>query len=355
MRFRDFGLLHYFEERHEAKNSISFSDMLPFHLKGFERDLGDLDLSEASVVGDPELRRLIARVHGVPPEHVLVTCGASEANFLASAALLNPGDRPISESPTYPPLRNMPEGLAGQVVEAPRDPETFLLDPAVVAKHVTAKTRLLTMTNLNNPTSAVTDRDTLRALATLAEEKDFHVHIDETFRELAFDSMPPSAATISDRFVVTSTLTKVYGVGGLRIGWAVGPPEMLARLKNVKDYTTVTPPWPSEIIARWTLERRDFFIQRARRLLQENRKLVQEWLDRNPKVHWDLRGDGNLAFPRVEADVDQVAERMLKEHDTILAPGCLFGYPDRFRLGFGRDALKLQHGLEAFDKVIRSL
>jgi len=347
MRFPEFGLLHYFEEHRAAKNSISFSDMLPFHYRGFERDLGDLDLSEGSVVGDPELRRLIGRVHGVGPERVLVTCGAS-------AALLTPGDHPIAESPTYPPLKNIPSAMAGTVAEAHRDPATFALGAESVRRHVTKKTRLLTMTNLNNPTSAVTERGTLQELAALAEEHDFHIHVDETFRELAFDSMPPSAATVSDRFLVTATLTKVYGVGGLRIGWALGPPDLLARLKNVKDYTTVTPPWPSEIIARWTLERRDFFIQRARRLLQENRKLVQEWLDRNPKVHWDLRGEGNLAFPQVDADVDRIAERMLREHDTILAPGRLFGYPDRFRLGFGRDALKLQHGLESFDKVIRS-
>ncbi|HKZ49130.1 MAG TPA: pyridoxal phosphate-dependent aminotransferase [Thermoplasmata archaeon] len=355
MRFPDFGLLHYFEEHHGAKNSISFSDMQPFHLKGFERDLGDLDLSTSTVIGLQELRKHIGRIHGVGPERVLVTCGASEANFLVAAALLDRGDAVLAESPTYPPMRNIAAGFVADVQDVARDPEGWALDPATVRALVTEHTRLLAMTNLNNPTSAGADAAALRELAALAEEDDFHIHIDETFRELAFDNAPPSAATISERFVVTSTLTKVYGVGGLRIGWAVAAPDVLRRLKNVKDYVTVTPPWPSEVIALWTLERRAFFLERARRILAENRRIVREWLDRNPKVHWDLQDQGNLAFPRVEADMDALAARMLKEHETVLAPGRLFGYPDRFRLGYGRDARKLQQGLEAFDKVLRSL
>jgi aspartate/methionine/tyrosine aminotransferase len=355
VRFPDFGLLRYFQEHEAARNSISFSDMLPFHLRGFDRDLGDLDLHETSWIGRPEFRRLIGKIHGVGPERVIVTCGASEANFLVSAALVGPGDWPIAESPTYPPLRNLPSTFAGRGLEAFRAPPGYSLDPDSVKLIATERTRLLTMTNLNNPTAALTDESTLKELGALAEEHDFHIHVDETFRDLAFDRAPPSAAAISDRFIATATVTKVYGLGGLRIGWAVAAPDVLARLKNVKDYTTVTPPGPSEVLAHWALEQRDFFLARAKRILDENRKLVREWIDRNPKVSWDLQALGNLAFPRVDADVDHIADRLLREHDTILAPGRLFGYPDRFRLGFGRDSLKLQHGLEAFDKVLRSL
>jgi len=355
VRFPDFGLLHYFEGHETAKNSISFSDMLPFHLKGFERDLGDLDLSHSTGIGSPELRKLIGKVHGVGPERVMVTCGASEANFLVSAALVEPGDWPITEAPTYPPLRSMPSTFAGRGLEAFRAPPGFLFDPDSVKLIATEKTRLLALTNLNNPTAALTDASTLKELRALAEEHDFHIHVDETFRELAFASAPPSVATLGDRFIATATVTKAFGLGGLRIGWAVAAPEILARLKNVKDHTTVTPPWPSEVIARWALEQREFFLTRAGRILAENRPLVREWLDRNPKVSWDLKEWGNLAFPKVDGDVDRIAAAMLKEHDTILAPGRLFGDPDRFRLGFGRDSLKLQHGLESFDKVLRSL
>ena len=118
MQFRDFGLLHYFEQHEGAKNSIWFSDVEPFHLKEFGRPLEDMDLSHSTGIGDPELRKRIAAIHGVAPDHVLVTCGASEANFLVHAAFLERGDEAIVESPTYPPLRNIPMGIAGNAFPA---------------------------------------------------------------------------------------------------------------------------------------------------------------------------------------------------------------------------------------------
>jgi len=356
VQFRDFGLLHYFEE-HEttAKKSISFSDMLPFHLKEFGKPLEDLDLSHTTGIGDLEFRKRIGAVHGVPPDHVMVTNGASEANFAVHAALLDRGDEAIIESPTYPPLRNIPMGLAGGARDAARDPKNWALDLSAVRRLATPKTKLLVLTNLNNPTSGLLDTGQLSDIAVLAREKGFHVHVDETFRDLAFDRAPKSAASLGDRMISTGTVTKVYGLGGLRIGWVVASPAVLKRVKNVKDYLSVTPAWPSEVLALWALERRDFFLDRARTILTENRKTVREWLERNPKVHWDLEDQGSIAFPRLDGNVAKLAERLLREHGTILAPGHLFGFPDRFRLGYGRDPALLRQGLEAFDKVLRSL
>ena len=356
MQFRDFSLLHYFEE-HEpsAKNSISFSDMLPFHFKEFGKSLDDLDLSHTTGIGALELRKRIGAVHGVPPDHVMVTCGASEANFAVHASLLERGDEAIVESPTYPPLRNMPMGLAGGARDAPRIPGNWALDLTAVRRLATPKTKLLVLTNLNNPTSGLLDTGQLSDIAILAREKGFHVHVDETFRDLAFDKAPKSAATLGDRMISTGTVTKVYGLGGLRIGWVVASPAVLKRVKSVKDYLSVTPPWPSEVLALWALERREFFLDRARKILTENRKTVREWLERNKKVRWDLEDRGSIAFPRLDGNVDRLAGRLLKEHATILAPGRLFGFPECFRLGYGRDPTLLRQGLEAFDAVLRSL
>ena len=356
VRFPNFGLLHWFEESAEGFIHISHSEMLGFRFSEFGKPFPDLDLGEATPRGTLRLRSLIGAHHRAWPDNVLVCNGASEANFLVHAALLEAENHVLAEVPLYPPLAEMPAGFAASVTRVPRLPgEGWRLDLDALERAITAKTKLVVLTNLNNPTAAALTESDLRRLADLAEAHRFHVHVDETFRELAFDDAPPSAAQFGERFVVTSTVTKVYGLGGLRLGWVVASPDVAARIKGVKDYTSVCPSGVSEELAAWALERKDAFLARAQAILEPNRRVVRAWLERNPEVHGVLPPGGNLCFPKLPVDVDALANRLRERYKVVIAPGRFFGMPEHFRLGLGGRTVDLEKGLASLDVAMKTL
>ncbi|HYS71221.1 MAG TPA: pyridoxal phosphate-dependent aminotransferase, partial [Thermoplasmata archaeon] len=338
MEFPPFELLHWFEGTAEGYLNISHSEILGFRFSEFGRDFPDLNLGEAFPRGSPKLRSLLGAQHQVWPEQVLVCNGASEGNFLVQAALLQPGDEAIVEVPLYPPMRDSLSGFGAIVKRAPRlAAENWRLDFDALEREITARTKLLVLTNLNNPTQAMLTTADLKRLADLAEAHKFHIHIDETFRELAFDQTPPTAATFGERFVVTSTLTKAYGLGGLRLGWITGAPDVVERIKAVKDYTSICPNRVSEELAIWALERKASFLTRAKTITDANRPVVRAWLDRNPAVQCFLPEYGNLCFPKVPVNADTLADKLRDQYKVVVAPGRFFGMGDHLRLGYGED------------------
>jgi len=356
VEFPEFGLLRWFEDLGPDHLHLSKSEVLGFRFSEFGRELPDLDLGVAVPKGTPELRSLIGAEHQTWPEQVLVCNGASEANFLAHAALLSPGDEAIVEVPQYPPLRDSPIGFGATVKGVPRlAAETWRLDLDALEAAITAKTRLVVLTNLNNPTDAALTGAELKRLADLAEAHDFRVHIDETFRELGIEDAPPSGTRFGPRFVVTSTLTKAFGLGGLRIGWVVAAPDVLARIKAVKDYASVCPGRVSEELAMWALERKSGFLARAKRICDANRPIVRAWLDRNPDVECVLPDHGNLCFPRPSVDADRLADLLRDQYKVAIAPGRFFGMPEHFRIGYGGIGADLERGLDRVDQAMKIL
>ena len=356
MQFPAFDLLHWFIDNHAAKYNISLSDMLPATFGEVKIKLEDLNIAENFVNGRPELRQLLAGHHGVKPDSVIVTASCSEANLDVCMALLKPGDEAIAVMPNYPPLRDLPKGLGAKVKELMLRPEDdFVLDMKALEKAVTKKTRLVIMTNINNPASSIITKAQLEEISEIAERKNLHVLCDETFRELAFEKKPPTAVQFGDRMVVTNTMSKVYGMGGLKIGWILAKGKALASIKNVTEYNTVCPSGISDRIALAVMKDKDRFIERARGIIKRNRPFVEDWLDRNDRVHWNDPGVGNVAFPKVDADVDRLAAVLLKDYSTIMASGSFFGVKGRFRLGFGRKTEDLVTGLENFDAALKSV
>src|SRR2546422_3110258 len=238
MDFPPFEHLLYYERVHGARLNISYSNIREFHLDGFGRSLPkDLDLNWTFRNGTPELRRLIARRHRTSSKQVLVTTGATEGNFLVNAGLVHPRDRVLVDVPIYSPLRDVPRGVGANVIEIPRDcHDGWRLDLDRWRKFAGRKARLLVFANLNNPTSTALSRSDIRELADIAEECGGHVLVDETFRELAFEDTPPSVATFGPRMIALSTVTKVCGLGTLRVGWIVGAPGLLDRFAGVPDH-----------------------------------------------------------------------------------------------------------------------
>jgi aspartate/methionine/tyrosine aminotransferase len=285
-----------------------------------------------------------------------VTTGATEANFLVNASLVRARDRVLVDVPVYSPLRDVPRGLGAKVVEIPRDcGDGWRLDLDRWRATVGRRARLLVFANLNNPTSTALSRSEIRELADIAEECDGHVLVDETFRELEFDHPPPSVAEFGPRMIALSTVTKVCGLGTLRVGWIVAESDLLDRFAGLKDYTTGGGSVLSQTIATWALGRWNFFLRRAKRILDVNRKIARDELRRMDGLQGDVPPGGTVLFPHSSVDVGKLANRLLNEYGTVIAEGRFFGVPDHFRLGLGGETGELRKGLANLRRSLRSM
>jgi len=359
MRFPPFEHLHFYEGLHGAYVNISLSNMEPFPLRGFGRSLPrDLDLNWVPPDGPPELRKLLGKLHGLPADHVILTSGATEGNFLVNAALVKPGDRVVVDAPMYSPLRDCPVGFGAEVVPVARDcKDGWALDLDRVRKAMGRRCRLVVFCNLGNPTSAAISNGELRELADLAEDRGAYVLVDETFRELAFRKAPPSAAAFGPRMVALSTVSKREGLGGLRTGWMVADPGFLDRVRGIKDYTTVGGSSVAYEVAAWTLRRHSFFVRRAKRILDVNRRIARDALERMPALHGGVPDIGNVLFPHSDVDVARLERLLLRKYRTVIAHGRFFGQgmDKHFRIGIGGKTSELRRGLANLGRALAEL
>ena len=357
MEFPPFGHLRFYEGVHNVRLNISYSNIQAFTLGEFHKALPKtLDLNWTDERGSPELRGLIARRARVAMDRVLVTTGATEANFLANAALLRPRDRVVVDSPIYSPLRDCAAGLGARVVLVERDcNDGWILDLDRVRKAAAGRAKLLIFSNLNNPTSAPIGRSDLREIADIANESDGFAVVDETFRELAFRRAPPSVVEFGPRMIALSTVTKVGGLGALRVGWILAHPRLLERFKAVKDYTTICGSSVSQLLAVWALKRWAFFLRRAQKILDRNRRIAEEAIERTPALHGDIPNGGTVMFPHSDVNVRKLSAHLLQKYKTVIAEGRFFGVDDHFRLGLGGDPSEFRRGLRNVQRALREL
>ncbi len=355
MRFEPFDLLARVVEGHaRARYDLSSSDMPPTRLSECG-PFKDRSLAESHVGGGEALRSELARVYGGRAEDYIVTAGASEANFAVYAALLEVGDQVAVERPTYQPLEAIPRGLGAKVSPVERREEHgFRVTAEDVEASLPDGVRMVTLTNLNNPTGVGTDPEDVRGLATLAKDRGFHLLIDETFRELAFERNLPTVGGLNDRTIVTSTLSKFYGAGGLRIGWIRAAGPVRGRVQSVLDYLSATPAALSEELAVALLQNREKTARRNRALIEEGRKVFREWANAQPGLAWN-EPVAHLTFPGVGGDTMRLAKLLLEEHSTFIAPGESFGMPGHFRLNVGVGAEPLREGLEHVSRARAAL
>ena len=295
----------------------------------------------------------IASRYGVDVRRVTTATGTSGANFLVCAALLEPGDHVIVERPGYDPLLAAPRLLGAQTGRFDRPfEEQYALDPDRVKRAMTPRTRLIVLTKPHNPSGAVFEDDALDEVGRIAEAVRAHVLVDEVYLDASAPARP--AATRGDVFITTSSLTKSYGLAGLRCGWAIAAPEVAERLRRARDVVDGTGSIVAERLGTLAFAQLDDLLARARTLLAGNRALVAAFLRaRNDLEYVDPPG-GTVMFPRVRGvdSTDRFAERLLTERETAIVPGRFFDSPAHFRLGLGGATHPLVRGLEALGAAL---
>ena len=317
-------------------------------------DLGlapeDLVLHGPSTYGYEPLMARVAGRFGVDPACVVMPGGGcSFANHLAFASLLSPGDEVLIEDPTYELLTSTLGYLGARLNRFERDPAAdWRLDPEAVVKALTPQTRLVVLTNLHNPSSALASAAEIAAVAEAAAGVGAMVLIDEVYRELLFrDGAARTSFRADGNIVVTSSLTKAYGVTGLRCGWILAPAALAERMRRLNDLFGVHPPHISERMAVAAFDHLDGLRSRANTMLDANRAAYRELLGDHPGLNQTLFDQGTTVFPRVlKEPTEALVERLRSQFDTGVTPGRFFGRPDRIRIGLGGDPVTTRKALE---------
>jgi aspartate/methionine/tyrosine aminotransferase len=341
--------LEWAKARPAAAFDLAMSNILPCSIEDLPGARDAIALSGENSAGWPPLMQLIGDRYGVHADQVTTASGTSGANFLVCAALLAPGVDVLVEQPAYDPLLAAPRAVGARIVRFERSFEDgYGIDASRVAEAITPRTRLIVVTSPHNPSGALGDLSSLRAVGRIAESVGARVLVDEVYLDTV-DADRPVAAALGDTFITTSSLTKSYGLSGLRCGWALSSPEVAAQLRRTRDLVDGGGSIVTERLSALAFTQLDRLIDRARQLLETNGPLVRAALSARPDIEWVEPAGGTVVFPRITgvADTRPFAGRLLEERQTAIVPGSFFEAPSHFRLGFGGRTEAVRAGLEA--------
>jgi aspartate/methionine/tyrosine aminotransferase len=348
-----------------ARFNLATSGLTSVLLSEFPLRLEELEITGGGYGYAPLLER-IARHTGAPVECIVTAEGTSMANHLAMAALLAPGDEVVIEQPTYGLLLDVVHYLGARVKRIARTFENnFDLALPEMEEAITPATRLVVLTNLHNPSGALLSRDALRAIGDLARRVGARVLVDEVYLEMLFDGTPWTSGSSSlrrdmlphvqdhasfslgENFIVTSSLTKAYGLSGLRCGWILAAPELARRMWLLNDLFAATAAHPAERMSVVAFDQLARFRARTHTLLTPNRALLDSFLDSRTDLECFRPPAGTVVFPRLPRGEPEMFFKLLREkYETSVVPGAFFESPRHFRLGIGGATENLRAGLE---------
>lgn len=330
-----------------ARFNLATSGMIHYPLAELPVQLTDIELSGPSFYGYAPLLEALAEKCGVDVDCIVHATGTSLANHLAMATILEPGDEVIVECPAYDPLLAVPRYLGATVKRLVRRPEEgFRVDLAELKRLVTSRTRLLVLTNMHNPTGALIDQDTLREIGELARNARARVLVDEVYLEAIFDGVRPYAFQLGREFVTTSSLTKAYGLSGLRCGWILAEPALARRIWRLHDLFGGIPAHSAERLSIVALANLDRITARAKALMDANWPVLNQFLDSRDDLDSFRPPFGTVVSPRLKSGkVEPLCALLREKYETSVVPGRFFEMPEHFRIGICIPTDILQEGL----------
>lgn len=346
---------------------MSTRDLLQL-LPESERDqtlqrLLDLRLGYSEARGTEALRSALAATYfNTGPDNILITTGAIEANFLLFNTLLDEGDEVVVVDPAYQQLQSVPAAIGCRVsLWKPREAAGFDFDVDDLEPLVTNKTRLIVINTPHNPTGAALRADQLRAIYDVAARVDATVLCDEAYRWLEIPGGAPATEPIrnlGDRGISVGTVSKPFGVPGLRIGWIAGPADVVRQCWAMRDFITLSPGGLNDALALIAITHRDQIATRTRRIVEQNLDTAEGWFARNADlVSWSPPQGGLLSLMRYRLNLPsyQLANTLADDYSVMLAPGAAFGYEGYLRIGIGAQPKVFKRGLEETERGLRSL
>jgi aspartate/methionine/tyrosine aminotransferase len=339
--------MHWAKTRSSARFNLATSGLGNLPLTDLQVRIEDLELTRGGGYGFEPLQQALAQRLNVSADSIVAAIGTSLANHLAMAYLVKPGDEVLIEHPTYEPLLALAEYLGADVKRFDRRFEDgFRILPDEIKRKISPRTRLIVITNLHNPSGVLTDDETLRQVGAIARSMNARVMVDEVYLEALFEKPVRTSFQLGKEFVVTSSLTKAFGLSGLRCGWILAEPEVAEGIWRLNDLFGVMAAHPAEQLSVIALEQLDQISARAKVLLQTNRVLVNEFLDGRDELEAVRPEFGTIVFPRMKQwTTARLIEMLRTKYETSVVPGSFFEMPAHFRLGVAGDTETLTEGL----------
>lgn len=342
---------------HHVDYNLSESGVHPLTLgellELIDLDPADVPLEYGQSDGSDELKtRIAALFTGASSENIIATTGGAEANYVVLWSLVSAGDRVVALEPTYGQTPGIARGLGAEVVSWKLEENRgWQPEPGSAARFVTPGTRLVVVTNPNNPTGVALTESAMDEIVEAAEAVGAWLLADEVYTGAEVEGPEtPSFWGRYDRVIVTGSLSKAYGLPGLRLGWIAAPADMHEEFWSRKDYTTITPATLSDVAARRVLEPsiRAQVLERTRGIIRSNLPTVTAWLDERADLFSYRAPDaGAICYVRYHLDINStvLAERLRAEKGVLVVPGDHFGMDHYLRVGFGNPSAELESGL----------
>ena len=347
--------------RHPAAIDLAGSNLLHCSMDELPGAREALALWVANDNGYAPLVDAIAAHYRVDPSRVVTAPGCSGANFVAIAALVGPGDEVLIERPTYDPLLGACRLLGATIGRVERQFErAYGFDLDQIRASVRSRTKLIVVTNPHNPSGATLTAETLQAIGEFASHVGAHVLVDEVYLDAsraAGNGSAQSAAALDGPFVCTSSLTKSYGLAGLRCGWIIAPNAAVAeRLRRARDVVDNISSGPADRLSAHAFEQLPALTNRAALLLGKNLSLMRAFLADHPQLEVACSPAASVTFPRIRgvARAEPFVDRLLAEHGVAVAPGRFFDSPAHFRISLAGRTDVLESGLANIGAALSS-
>jgi len=350
--------MHWAKTRPRVKYDLALSGILNLPIAEMDVDAEGLELHGDNAYGYRPLVEALANHRKVAPKSVVtVAGGTSMANHLAMAGLIEHGDEVLIEEPAYDPLLAVARYLGAKIRRFPRPFEIeFKIDIQALEKQITPRTRLIVITNLHNPSSALIDDETLRKIGGLARAVGAHVLVDEVYLEAMFENAPPSAISFGPEFIVTSSLTKGYGLSGLRCGWIFAEPKLAEKIRQLDDIFAASAPYLMDQLSVMAVNQLPKIAGRAKSMLEANRQTMREFLKSRSDVNAAPTKFGTTSFPRIRnVDVEKLCALLTEKYETAVVPGRFFESPQHIRIGMCCEPENFQTGIERLGLALDEL
>jgi len=355
-KHEEFQLLDWLNENvQRAKFNLASSGVEAPNLEEF-----GIETNPNSLVGlrTAKLEESLGRVYGVPTDEVLTCGGSTMSIFLAISSIVKSGDEVVIPMPNYPPEYKVTRILGAKVREIGSSYEdSFRLNIGSILNAISGNTKLVVLTNSNNPTGLKISKKDLEEIIDFAARKDVLVFVDETFREFA-DDPAPMARLFGDNVIVASSMTKYYGLGDIRVGWLVAEKTILERIKALNKWVSIEIARLSYMIAIEALEKKKLFDERTRSLTRQNLLLGREFMRNNSQyLEWVEPDGAPFGFPKVKMPFSSVdlCKILIDRFGVLVGPGEFFEYPGHFRLCLTRSPEKTKQGLEALSAALSTV
>jgi aspartate/methionine/tyrosine aminotransferase len=339
--------MHWAKTRSVARYNLATSGLGNMKLSELRVSLDDLEITDGGYGYQPLIQSIATR-YRVAPEQVVTAAGTTFANHLAMAALIKPGDEILFEHPAYEPMLALARYLGAAVKRfSRRFEDEFQIFPEELDRLATPKTRLIVITNLHNPSGVLIDDATMKQIGEIARRVGARVLVDEVYMETLFEDSPRTSFHLGEEFVVTSSLTKAFGLSGLRCGWILARPELTKRMWLLNDLFAATPVHAGERLSVVAMQQLETIRARAQQLLDRNRQILNEFLDTRDDLEVVRPEFGTVMFPRVRHGTsERLCDLLREKYETSVVPGVFFEMPAHFRIGIAGDPDVLLEGLK---------